>query len=74
MTDNEETILESQNIYYDATASLSNRTSKTLSFKLKLNRKITRSVIQNILPPGLLVLVSWVSTAKPRLMIFKITS
>ena len=74
ITDNEETILESQNIDYDATASLSNRTSKTLSFKLKLNRKITRSVIQNILPPGLLVLVSWVSTAKPRLMIFEISS
>ena len=61
MTDTEETILESQNIDYDATASLSNRTRKTLSLKLNLNRKITRSVIQYILPPGMLVLVSWVS-------------
>ena len=73
MTDTEETILESQNIDYDATASLSKRKRKTLSFKLKLNRKITRSVIQYILPPGMLVLVSWVSKAKPRLMIFKIS-
>ena len=61
MTDTEETVLKSDNLDYDATISLSKPTRKSLSLKFKLHRKITRSVIQYILPPGMLVLVSWVS-------------
>ena len=48
MKEAEETVLESKNLDYDATVSLLKPLKKTLCLKFKLNRKITRSVLQHI--------------------------
>ena len=62
LTEHGEIALDSQNLDYNATASLSKPpgSNSHIFLELKLRRKITRSVIQIILPPALLVMISWV--------------
>ena len=62
LTEHGEIALDSQNLDYNATASLSKPpgSNSHIFLQLKLRRKITRSVIQIILPPALLVMISWV--------------
>ena len=54
--------LDSLNLDYDATVSIKQSTkhSWALALQLRMKRKIRRSVVQIICPPGLLVMVSWV--------------
>ena len=62
MSDNEYVSLDSQNLDYDATVLLSKPKDyiKNLNLKFCLQRKIGRSVMEIILPPAMLVVVSWV--------------
>ena len=57
--------LDPLNLDYDVTVSLQRNTSrngrtKFLQLDFRLERKLSRSVIEMIAPPGLLVIVSWV--------------
>ena len=53
--------LDSFNLDYDGTMSLGRLGHQgRLSLKLKLQRKLTRSFVEVILPSGFLVVVSWV--------------
>ena len=54
--------LDSLNLDYDATVSIkqSAKHSWALALQLRMKRKIRRSVVEIICPPGLLVMVSWV--------------
>ena len=63
MSDHEYVALDSQNLDYDVTVLLSKPKDyiKNLNLKICLQRKIARSVMEIILPPAMLVVVSWVS-------------
>ena len=54
--------LDSFNLDYDGAISLGRLGPEgRLSLKIKLQRKLTRSFVEVILPSGFLVVVSWVS-------------
>ena len=63
MPKGQEFYLESMKLDYDATVSLtqSEEHRDNLKLEFKLSRRLVRSVIEIIGPPGLLVMVSWVS-------------
>ena len=63
MSKGEELQLESMKLDYDATVSLtkSEEHKDNLILQIKMSRRFVRSVIEIIGPPGLLVMVSWVS-------------
>ena len=51
------------NLHYDVVVSLREEIVDQkvwVYFEITLTRKVARNVIENILPPGLLVVVSWV--------------
>ena len=63
MTDNAEVVLDSVNLKYESTATLkvSDRNNWALKLRILLEPKFMENGIQLIGPPGLLVVVSWVS-------------
>ena len=63
MTDKAEVILDSVNLKYESTATLkvSDRNNWALKLRILLEPKFMENGIQLIGPPGLLVVVSWVS-------------
>ena len=62
MTEYTQYHIDSLNLDYDGAISLGRLgTQGRLSLKVKLQRKLTRSFIEVILPSGFLVVVSWVS-------------
>ena len=63
MSKGQEYQLESMKLDYDATVSLtkSEEHRDNLRLEFKLSRRLVRSLIEIIGPPGLLVMVSWVS-------------
>ena len=62
MSENQWVELDTKTLDYYATASLSKPRYliKNLNLEICLKRKIARSVMEIILPPGMLVVVSWV--------------
>ena len=50
-----------KNLDYKLTASFEKSSNKTLMFKIVLERKSLRCIIEKVIPCGLLVMVSWVS-------------
>ena len=64
--------LDPLNLDYDVTVALQRNTSRNgrtpfLQLDFRLERKLSRSVIEMIAPPGLLVIVSWVFKNKQKL-------
>ena len=55
--------VSSVNLDYWATASLSkyNENGRALMLEIIMTRKMTRSIIEIVAPPSLLVIVSWVN-------------
>ena len=51
---------EQLNLDYEVKTSLT-KMDNSLVLEILLKRSLTRSLIENIIPPGLLVVVSWVS-------------
>ena len=62
LSSKEQMPLDSLNLDYDATVSIKKSSKQPwgLALQLRMKRKIRRSVVEIICPPGLLVMVSWV--------------
>ena len=61
MSENKQHELESVNLDYDAFTSMKRVNPKALRMEIRIKRKLFRSFIEIISPPGILVSVSWVS-------------
>ena len=60
MSENRLHELESINLDYDAFTSIKRLNPTALRVEIRIKRKLFRSFIEIISPPGILVLVSWV--------------
>ena len=60
MSENRLRELESINLDYDAFTSIKRLNPTALRVEIRIKRKLFRSFIEIISPPGILVLVSWV--------------
>ena len=66
MSENKQHELESVNLDYDAFTSMKRVNPKALRMEIRIKRKLFRSFIEIISPPGILVSVSWVSFLEVR--------